>query len=139
MPIHCAHLSLSNNQLTDTSITKLATALQSTGLCHPIRSLILSYNCITEEGASALALMLQEGSSLEHLDLEGNHINLEGTQAIAQVVPSTRLSSILLSYNSSESPKLSCWTQAMQSPSLVNVELAQVTTHVASVCCPSQS
>lgn len=130
-------MSLSNNQLTDTSITHLATALQSTGLSQPIRSLTLAYNCITEEGATALAQLLQEGSPLEHLDLEGNHINVEGTRAIAQVVPSTQLSSIRLSYNSSEAPKLSCWTQAMQSPRLAAVELAQVTTHVASVRCPS--
>lgn len=68
-------LSLSGNQLQDSSMTVLADALVHNGC---LRELNLSYNSITVFGSTLLATALQHNTHLRILDLTHNHIGSDG-------------------------------------------------------------
>lgn len=68
-------LSLSGNQLQDSSMTVLADALAHNGC---LRELNLSYNSITVFGSTLLATALQHNTHLHLLDLMHNHIGRDG-------------------------------------------------------------
>ncbi|XP_063066483.1 protein NLRC3-like [Engraulis encrasicolus] len=66
------HLDLSFNNLLDTGVTLLSSALRNS-LCQ-LETLRLSYCKLTEKSCSSLALSLRSGSRLMHLDLNGNNL-----------------------------------------------------------------
>lgn len=138
-PAFAATLVLSNNHVSDAGVAALCAAPRGT-----LRHLGLAYNCITTEGALALAALLHEahphahhrceGSSprgLDHLNLEGNHIDNSGARAIAQAAAGGGAGavSVNLSYVSSEAPELSVWAAALAAGRLQSLELAQLMTH----------
>ena len=136
---HATHpataLVLSNNHITDAGLTALCGAAS-----RGIRRLDVAYNCITSDGALAVAACLEDlrSCSLEHFNLEGNHVDVHGARAIAQAAASAMsLISVNASYVSSEAPQLSAWAPALRAGRLQALELAQLTTQSAEVCGPT--
>lgn len=60
-------LCLPNNQITDVSLLRMS---EGHMLCGNLHTLDLAYNCITAEGATAVAHALKSGVKLLHLNLE---------------------------------------------------------------------
>jgi hypothetical protein len=127
-------LSLSNNQISDVGLQSLCSKLGGPNISQHLQRLNVAYNCITSSGAITIARMLQSGSPLEDLNLEGNHIDQSGMCAIAEAVPKSRLNSVNLSFVSTEPIQLGTWIPALHSNRLQRLEVAQLATHEAEVC-----
>jgi hypothetical protein len=126
-------ISLSNNQISDVGLQSLCSKLGGTNAAQHLQQIDLAYNCITSSGAITLARVLQSGSPLEDLNLEGNHIDQSGMHALAEALPKSRLRLLNLSFVSTEPVQLSMWIPALQSKHLQSLEVAQLATHESEV------
>ena len=87
-------IDMSNCHVDDECVEMLAgraNFMSSTVLkCVRITKLVLSENCITDRGATALAEMLKENRTLQQLDVSRNSIGDEGATALVEVLKANR-------------------------------------------------
>ncbi|XP_018420872.1 PREDICTED: leucine-rich repeat-containing protein 71 [Nanorana parkeri] len=82
-----SHISLRNNKINDEGARLISQALQSLKMTSKnLASLVLSYNHITDKGASDIAQALRFNRSLLSLNLSSNQIDDEGALALAEVL-----------------------------------------------------
>jgi len=109
-----------SEEYTDVEAIIIAEILKKDGC--PVKRLDLARNQITDQGAKALALALQENSTLEYLNLESNMIGEKGAAATPLPLPSplclsdtSHICPPPTSCTRSRAPMLpSLWPQAVQ-------------------------
>ncbi|XP_072488412.1 protein NLRC5 [Notamacropus eugenii] len=74
-------INLTSCNINDQMTKPLASSLI---LCHDLEEILLAWNCLGNEGATQLALVLPRMNQLKKLDLEGNHIGSLGAQLLAK-------------------------------------------------------